>query len=276
MSVASRKIGFIGVGNLGQAVLRAFIESQNVACEDIYITNRTERKLKKVAEEFGVTPLSTNEELIDTCDVVVLGVKPQDLYGAIEPIASSFQSEHIVLSLAAGIPLSSLGRLIPDCRNIIRVMPNTAAKIRKSVVAYSMMSGLTALIPWVEKLLSSLGYVVRVEDGDQMEALTVGASSGIGFIFELMIYWQEWLEERGIDAKTAKQVTLEVFRGASELALSSPGTSVEELQRKVVSLKGVTAAGLDSMRELEIERALRLSFEKAAMRDKELGRLDFY
>lgn len=269
--IRTQKIGVMGVGNLGQAVMRAFLDSGLVPRENMIISNRTERKLQKVAEEFQVRAVSTNEQLIDESDVVIIGVKPQDLYLALEPIASTFHSDHLVMSLAAGVSLDSLARLIPNTKKILRVMPNTAAKIKASVIAYAATSGASPHLPWVEELLSTMGLVVPVEDGEMMEALVVASSSGIGFVYELMIYWSEWLEERGIDPLVTKKITSQVFAGAAAMALSAEQTSLEELQRKVTSLKGVTAAGLDSMRELEIERALRISFEKAALRDKELG-----
>jgi pyrroline-5-carboxylate reductase len=269
--IGTQKIGFIGIGNLGQAVLRAFLDSGLVPRENIRVTNRTERKLSRVVEEFQVKAVPTNEQLIDESDVVIIGVKPQDFYQAIEPIASTFQPDHIVMSLAAGISLSSLHKLIPGADKILRVMPNTAAKIKRSVIAYAATKACQPHLGWIEQLLATMGLVVPVEDGEMMESLVVGASSGIGFVYELMIYWKEWLEERGIDVETAKQITVQTFAGAAAMAEMATDTSLDELQRKVVSLKGVTAAGLESMRELEIERTLRISFEKAAMRDKELG-----
>jgi pyrroline-5-carboxylate reductase len=261
----------LGCGNLGQAVLKAFLDSGLVKPDHIRITNRTERKSSKLAEEYGVLPCHTNEELIENSDVVILGIKPQDLYTTIEPIASIFHSDHVVMSLAAGVTVQNLQTLIPDCPNMIKIMPNTAARVKKSVIAYAATRAAQAHLVWVEMLLATMGYVVPVEDGEEMEAVVVGSGSGVGFVFELMIYWKEWLEERGIDPDTAKKITVQVFAGASKLAEESPQTSLDELQRKVTSLKGVTAAGLDSLRELEVERALRYSFEKAAMRDKELG-----
>jgi len=267
----TQKIGFLGAGNLGQAMIRALLDSGMVSNTNIFVSNRTERKLQKVVDEFKVNPVSTNERLIDECDTVVIGVKPQDLYQAIEPIASSFHSDHVVISLSAGISLASLQKLIPNTKKILRVMPNTAAKVKKSVIGYSVAEAALPGLKWVETFLSTMGYVVRVNDDDQLEAITVGSSSGVGFVFELLIYWQEWLEERGIESVVAKKIAIQVFAGAAKLAEENENVSFEELQRKVASVKGVTAAGLDSMRELEIERALRISFEKAAMRDKELG-----
>ena len=88
----------------------------------------------------------------------------------------------------------------------------------------------------------------------------------------MMMYWQDWIQERGFTNEEAKQMTIETFVGASLLAAQSAGIDIEELQQRVTSKKGVTAAGLNSMRELEIERALRISFEKASMRSQEISR----
>lgn len=269
--IKSQKIGFLGAGNLAQAIMRAFIDSGLIKSENIFISGRTERKLTKVADEFGVNAVGTNEELIDKSTMVFIGVKPQDLYQAIEPIASSFHDGHVVISLAAGITLNSLERLIPSTNKILRVMPNTAAQIKKSVIAYAPSKGAMPHLKWIEELLATMGIVVPVEDGEMMDALLVASSSGIGFVYELMIYWQEWLEERGIEPHVAKQITTQVFLGGASMAAAADNTSLDELQRKVTSQKGTTAAGLDSMRELEIERALRISFEKAALRNQELG-----
>ncbi len=87
----------------------------------------------------------------------------------------------------------------------------------------------------------------------------------------MMLYWQEWLEERGIEAALAQQMTVQTFLGAADLAQQSMPQSLADLQAKVASKKGITAAGLESMRELEIERLLRYSFEKSALRDRELS-----
>ena len=80
--------------------------------------------------------------------------------------------------------------------------------------------------------------------------------------------------ERGFEPDVARKMVIETFLGASQLAEQSKGTQLEDLQSKVTSKKGVTAAGLQSMRELEIERALRISFEKAALRNQELAKED--
>jgi pyrroline-5-carboxylate reductase len=266
-----RNIGFIGTGNMGQAIIRALVNTNKIPAERIFATNRTQGKLQKLVEQMGIRALVNNEELLEHCDVVIISVKPQDFISGIEPISSAFGLNHTVISLMAGVSLRTLKKAMPNVRNLIRAMPNTAALINKSVVGFCLAESAKGMEGVAEDLLSALGTVVQVEEGEEFEALTVSCSSGIGFVFELMIYWQEWLEEHGFEAEIARAMTVSTFLGASLLADQAPETALQELQNRVVSKKGVTAAGLDSMRELEIERALRYSFEKSVLRDREIG-----
>ncbi|MCM2282941.1 MAG: pyrroline-5-carboxylate reductase [Bdellovibrionaceae bacterium] len=271
MMLKHKKIGFLGCGNMAQAIIQALIESGAAQASQIWVTNRSEGKLLKARQELGVQTLANNEELIDQCDTIFLAVKPQDLTEALEPIASSFHEGHLVLSLAAGFPMESLEALLPNVPMLVRVMPNTPASIRRAVVGYSLSTGAQVAENSVRELLAPLGYVVRCEEGEEFQALTVSCGSGTGFVLELMQYWQEWLEEHGFSAESARKMTVETFLGAALMAERQPQVPLQDMQDKVVSKKGVTAAGLQSMRELEIERALRYSFEKAALRDTELA-----
>lgn len=271
-TLGQKKFGFIGTGNLAQAIIKALIESKTLLPSQIFASNRTEGKLKKAAEAFLIQAVPSNEELIEKSDVIILGIKPQDLTEAIEPISSSFQPHQTVISLAAGVPLSSLRKLAGSAGAIIRVMPNTAAKLKQAVVGYCSLGGNKDLDLFVEELFSPLGIVVKVDEGEAFEALSVACSAGIGFVIELMLYWQEWLEEHDFDSQTARAMTVKTFLGAAMLADESESLNLEDLQARVASKKGITAAGLNSMRELEVERVLRYSFEKAVLRDRELGK----
>jgi pyrroline-5-carboxylate reductase len=198
-------------------------------------------------------------------------MKPQDLASAIDPLSSSFREGQIVISLAAGITLHTLEKKLPQCR-IVRMMPNTPALIQRGMFGYVTSHEDAALETLVEDMCEPLGSVYKMADEDQFEAFTVSCASGTGFVYELMMYWQDWIEERGFDPADARKMVIETFLGAALLASQSKDTPIEELQNKVTSKKGITAAGLQSMRELEIERALRYSFEKAALRNQELAK----
>lgn len=263
------KVGFLGAGNLTNALIKGFIDSKILSPQQIYVSNRSPGKLQKLSETFSIQAVSNNEDLVEHCEVLILATKPQDLLSAIEPISSLLLPNQIVVSLAAGIRLETLKKRMNSVR-VTRVMPNTPSFIRQGVLGY--LSSDPSSDATIEDLFSSVGSVYKMEDEDQLEAVTVSCASGTGFIFELMSYWQDWIEERGIDPQIAKKMTIETFLGTAMLASQSKDSSIEDLLGKVTSKKGTTSAGLESMRELEIERALRISFEKSALRNQDLAK----
>lgn len=257
---------------MAQAMIKGMLESHLTVPDHLFVSNRTPGKLMKLSENYKLNVVESNEELVEKCDIVILSVKPQDLIAAVEPISQIFLDRQIVISLAAGITMQTLEKHLPQCR-VVRLMPNTPSIIGRGTLGFFVNEPDEGLETLIEDLFSPLGSVMKLQDEDQFEAFMIACSSGTGFVFELMTYWQEWIEEHGFDPEVAKVMTIETFLGAAELALKTQDLGLEELQARVASKKGVTAAGLESMRELEIERALRLSFEKAALRNKELARL---
>ncbi|MBC7754814.1 MAG: pyrroline-5-carboxylate reductase [Moraxellaceae bacterium] len=266
------KIGFIGAGNMTQALIKGILEPKQVKNNQVYVSNRTPGKLIKLKELYpGLNAREFNEEIVDECDIIILAMKPQDLPAAVSEISEKFREEQIIISLAAGINIDALAKIIPEGR-LARMMPNTPSLIGRGVIGLLTQNMDESGSDLIHDIFSSLGVMLDVETEDQFDALMVSCSSGTGFVFEMMMYWQDWIQERGFTEEEAKQMTVETFLGASLLAAQSAGIDIEELQQRVTSKKGVTAAGLNSMRELEIERALRISFEKASMRSQEISR----
>lgn len=267
-----KKVGFIGAGNLAQSIISGLLESKTLDKSQILASNRTDKKLTKIEEKFGVETRSTNEEILDECQIIVLAMKPQDLLEAIEPIASSFTQEHLVISLAAGFSLDTLAKTIYDCGNIAKVMCNVAVRSKDSMMGYMLYKEGPGAADTIEELFSPLGKIIEIEDEEAMSAFTVASSAGVGFVLELMQNWQDWIEGYGFDKDIAKLVTAQTFLGAAKLSLDNMNLNFYELINQIASKKGVTEAGLTSMRETDIDRVLRISFEKALMRDKELGK----
>lgn len=265
-------IGFMGCGNMAQAIIKGLIDNKVLTPSKVFASNRSSGKLLKLKEAFHIQTCNTNEELVEKAEIIVLAMKPQDLLAAIEPVASIFNDKQIVISLAAGITMSTLRKHLHQCR-LIRLIPNTPTLIGKGIVGYLKDGNDDYLNTLVEDLFSSLGKVINLKDEAQLESFMVACSSGTGFVFEFMMYWKDWLQEHDFDEELAKDLTIETFLGASLLADKNSNINLEELQNRVTSKKGVTFAGLESIREQEIERALRVAFEKAALRNQELAKL---
>jgi len=267
------KVGIIGMGNMGQIFLSEILNSGFFDFHNIYVSNRSKGKLERVKEKFGVQTFDNNEELVETCDIIIAAMKPQDFRQTFEATGNLFDKSKILMSLAAGLSIKSILSLLPDLDKVFRIMPNTPASIGKGVLGYCYSKSAKPYESLIQKLLSPMGDAVHVEEGEGFEALTVACGSGVGFIFEFMIYWKEWLEEHGFHEDDAQSLTIDTFLGAALLAKKEETITLEKLLSKVVSAKGVTAAGLSQIREMEVERALRLSFEKAVLRDRDLGKL---
>lgn len=275
VSEVSRKVGFLGAGNMTQMMIQAALKDDLCAPRDVGVTNRSQVKANRLAEEWGVTAFVSNEELVQAADVLVLAVKPQDLTELMEDIRHELQdtSGKKILSLAAGIRLETLKEMIPGEHLVARIMPNIGGRVGRGVVGFIPGEEWPVGSPmteFAEKLIGSMGYVVEVEEGDELTALTVAAASGPGFILEIMEYWSEWLQDHGFDPKTADTIVRETFLGTA-MVCDQTKMKFSDIQAHVVSKKGVTAAGLEGLREQEWDRVLRLGFEKASLRDRELG-----
>lgn len=267
-----KKIGFVGTGNLAQAIITALVDDKVIPANQIYMSNRTPGKPTKLKAKFPeLNHISSNEELIEECDIIILAMKPQDLQVAIEPISFTFSSDKIVVSLAAGVTLKNLRHLIPGTENIIRVMANTASRVKNAVFGYCSLNHDSPNESLIIELLAPLGLVVSAEEGEEFDALTVACASGTGFVLEFIGYFQTWLEDRGFEAEVASKMAIETFLGASILAKEMDHMTVEELREQVTSKKGVTLAGLEKMRELDLEGSMAMSFEKAVQRNKQLS-----
>ncbi len=272
MSLKNTKVGFIGCGNLAQAILKSVLVNNIMSKDQFAFTNRSEAKANKIKSDFGISSYDSNDELIDSSDIVIIAVKPQDFLEAVEPFVSNFRPEQIVVSLAAGVDFKSLQALVTTTPRLVRVMTNTPASVSKGVVGYYHSREDGPLDSTIEYIFGSLGRVYPLKDEDEFAAFTVAVCSGVGFIFEIMSYWSEWMEQYGISRLAAENMILDTFKGTVLLAEQNSDMSLTQLQDKVVSKKGVTQAGLDAMNEMELERLFRVSFEKAVMRDKELAK----
>lgn len=270
MLLKSIKIGFIGTGNMGQAIIKGLVQSKTISPNNIHASNRSFKKLERVSKMYGVHAFSSNHEVVEKSDIVVIAVKPQDFFDTLDPIARDFDKNQIVISLAAGVSLKSIEKILPHCR-LARIMPNTPILISKGVLGFCTLNNDEGLIDLIEQLLQPLGVTLHLSEGDPFDSLIVSCGCGTGFVFELMKYWQDWIVDYGIDEETARQMTVQTFLGAVSLAQQSENISFDDLQAQVTSKQGVTEAGLTSMREQELERVFRIAFEKALLRNNELS-----
>lgn len=266
----NKKIGFIGAGNMTKSLISGLSFSKDLDSKNIFICNRTYEKSEALVERYNVEAVNHIDDLLDQCDVIVLSIKPQDLNPILESYGKSFSEHQTVLSLCAGIQLSSLKEQLPQVKNIARLMPSTTCEFGTGVLGvYSENSNLSSEL---EDYFDSVGSVYVVESEEALDAIMISAASGVGFILEFMQIWSEWLEEMGFDKGSSEEITAVSFSGVAEM-LKNSKESFSSLQNNVTSKKGVTLAGLEMMRSLNLDGTLNKSFAAALKRSKELSDL---
>ena len=132
------RIGFIGAGNMGGAILRGYAPSALEKGQEIYVYNRTEATRTALAEEFdAVTAYDSVTNMVKDSDVVVLGVKPNTFDQVLAEISEVCTDDKLVVSMAAGISMSFIERYLGSGQPVIRIMPNTPAQVGAAMVSVS-------------------------------------------------------------------------------------------------------------------------------------------
>jgi pyrroline-5-carboxylate reductase len=283
MSELKHKIGFIGAGNMGQAMIGALIKSGCSEADNIFASDPFEQVTDAIKQSFGVTILPNNSEIIQQCDVIIFAVKPQSIKEVLSDLGklSAFKNitkKKIFISIAAGTRLSKLEHYIYDTAKerdrrlmpVLRVMPNTPALV------LSGMSGLCANdyateedIEVTKTILSSMGKVIECQESD-MDAVTAMSGSGPAYCFYLVEAMIEAGEELGFDAESATKITIETLKGALIL-LEHQNDTARNLRKKVTSPGGTTEAAINLLDSNSVKQTIIKAILAAAQRSKELS-----
>jgi pyrroline-5-carboxylate reductase len=244
------KVGLIGAGNMAAALARGW-------GEPVLATDSGSGKAAALAQELGGEAVTSNRELAERADVVVLAHKPAQL----EAVAQEAQAARAVVSLLARTTLEALRAAYPGAA-VVRVQPNTPAEVGRGVTLLAEPAE-EPLAGQVEELFGRVGVVVRVPEGIVDAA---AACSGVGPAYWALVAeaWVEAAIRRGIPAPIAQRLVTETMAGSAELLRAREHDTLR-LRREVTSPGGTTARGLAAL-----ERGgLRAAF--AAAMDDVLG-----
>lgn len=264
------KLAFLGCGHIAQNIIKGYLKHSNIPKENLFICGRNIKKTQRISEKLNVPMVLDKEELLDKASVIFICVRPNDTEEVVQSLKAYCHPSHTILSLVAGISFKRLKKWGLNCKRLVRLMPNTSVSVGKGFLPFCSLNNQEALNSFVEGLLEPLGQVLILKEEALLIPATVGSSSGLGFILELMQYWLEWLQGEGFSYEQARNLVVTNFLGAGELCNKKSDKSFSDLQKEIISPQGVTHSGLQTMRELELERVLRLSFETARSKVKNL------
>jgi pyrroline-5-carboxylate reductase len=239
-----KKIGILGVGNMGTALIKGLIESGVTIPQMICAYDVDQRKIQELSATLGVIPATSPLEAIrDDTEVLLLAVKPQIIDSAIEAVSEKLSQEILIVSIAAGVSTHRILEAAGFQARVIRAMPNAPAMIQQGATAICKGGSaddndLGAAL----ELFSAIGQAVVVDE-KLMNAVTGLSGSGPGYLFALMEAFTDGGVLMGLDRPTARKLTVQTFLGAAKMAMES-GESFSDLKDKITSPGGTTIAGM--------------------------------
>ena len=251
----NKKIGFIGAGKMGGAIIKGLISSGFVAKENIFASESTPEAAQEAAERLGIEVITDNSKLITESDVVVLATKPYVIKKLLETLKHSFKENKLVISIAAGISTSSIEEILDNDVPVIRVMPNTPALVEEGMTAICRgrcanddHAGLT------KELFSKVGRSCEVPE-HLIDAVTGVSGSGPAFFYLIIEALADGGVKLGIPKATALELAAQTALGAAKMILET-GKHPSVLKDEVTTPGGCTAAGLATLEENAIRSAM--------------------
>jgi pyrroline-5-carboxylate reductase len=265
------EIAFVGAGQMGSALIRGLVRAGFCEPGRILAAEPRQEVLRPLLVELGIQAASSTAEVGQKSSTVVLAVKPQDVPRALEELAPALGSEHLLLSVAAGVPLRFLQtRLSPGVR-LIRAMPNTPCLLGMGCSALAPGSHATAQdMNRARAVFKAVGEVVELRE-ELMDAVTGLSGSGPAYLFLFAEALVEAGVRMGIPWSAARTLVFQTLRGASEMLIAS-SEHPARLREQVSSPGGTTLAGLAALEKGGFRGLLSQAVEEATQRGRELGR----
>jgi len=271
MSIKGKKVGFLGAGNMGEALIKGFLKTGIVPPESVFASDVRLDRLTQLEKLYGIHVLSQNPTLVRQVDVVILAVKPQIIAPVLKEVTSAVTQEKLVISLAAGVPTATLRSHLPKSVRLIRTMPNTPALVLEGATAIAKADGLQpGDLETAQEIFEAVGKVVVLEE-ELLDAVTGLSGSGPAYIALVIEALADGGVKMGLDRATAMTLAAQTVLGSAKLLIET-GTHPGQLKDMVTSPGGTTIAGIAALEEGGVRSTLINAVERATLRSRELGR----
>ncbi len=263
------RIGFIGGGYMGEALVSAFLKAGVVQPGEIVVSDVAEGRRKQLADDYGVGITADNAEAVSNADVVVLAVKPQVFSEVVAPLKGTLNSSQTVLSIMAGVSMERIASQLGHDA-IVRVMPNTAAFVAEAMSVWTASDAVAAEAKRsIAGLLNAMGRELEVSDESYLDMATAVSGSGPGFVFYFLESLIDGALKVGFEREQAEALAVQTLYGAACLARESD-KDAGALREMVTSKGGTTAAGLQKLEDAGVRDAMISAVVAAHERSKEL------
>lgn len=246
------KIAIIGTGNLGSSIAKGLIKNKSFT--SLYLSDRNTKAVKDFERVEHVFITDDNALAIAESDIVLFALQPKHIDGVLEAVKSEITEKHIVMSVAAGVDTTRIETILGADKRIIRIMPNTAISIGKSMTCIAANKAGQADVPLAQDIFNQLGATMVMAE-DLIQAATVICASGIAFWMRLIRATTQGAVQLGFEAEEATELAVQTCLGSASLLLESGKHPEQEIDR-VTTPSGCTIEGLNEMENQGLSAAL--------------------
>ncbi|HEX2120943.1 MAG TPA: pyrroline-5-carboxylate reductase [Thermoanaerobaculia bacterium] len=266
---ASRTIGFVGAGNMAEAMVRGLLRGRDFAPEQISASGPREERMRELREAYAISA-TTDNRVPAGAEIVVLSVKPQILSRVLDEIGGTISADALVISIAAGVPVAAIQARLASGTRVVRAMPNTPALVDAAATAiaggeHARESDLAD----AKRIFDAIGLTVILEES-QLDAVTGLSGSGPAYVFLILEALSDAGVKVGLSRRTAQLLAAQTLLGSAKLLLETnehPG----RLKDMVTSPGGTAITGLHTLENGGVRTTLMNAVEAATRRSRELG-----
>jgi pyrroline-5-carboxylate reductase len=269
--LANHSIGFIGAGNMAEALIRGLVRGGHVPAQRITASAPRAERRDELARTYGIATTADNRALARAHGVVVLSVKPQILDKVLREVGDQLQPGALVISVAAGVDTETIESLIPERVRVVRAMPNTPALVSAGATAIAAgKHASTDDLATAKAMFDAVGITV-VLDEVHLDAVTGLSGSGPAYIFLILEALADAGVKVGLARRNAQLLAAQTVLGSAKMLLETH-EHVGHLKDMVTSPGGTAIAGLHTLEQGGLRTTLINAVETATKRARELGR----
>ncbi|MBP3960169.1 pyrroline-5-carboxylate reductase [Gemmata sp. G18] len=264
-------VGFLGAGQMATALASAWAKAGLLDVSRSRAADPYPDARAKFQSATGIATTETNRDVLAACDVLVLAVKPQVMSAVLDEIKPAISAAHLIVSIAAGVTLKTLGDGLGADTKLVRVMPNTPCLVSASATGFS--PGATATpddAALVERLFTAVGMAYRVPE-HLLDAVTGLSGSGPAFVYLFIEALADGGVRCGLPRAVAQSLAAQTVLGAARMVLET-GQHPGALKDAVASPGGTTIAGIHALERAAFRAAAMDAVEAATKRAQELGK----
>ena len=264
-------IGFLGAGQMAGALAAAWVKAGLLDPTKSLAADPFPAARDKFSALTGIRAVTSNRDVVESCDTVILAVKPQVMAGVLADVQPKLAARHLVVSIAAGVTMRTLAQFLGDTTRLIRVMPNTPCLVGASASGYAAAPTATADdTALVGRLFGAVGTAFALPE-HLLDAVTGLSGSGPAFVYMMI----EALADGGVRVGLPRDVSLSLAAqtvfGSAKMVLDT-NQHPAALKDAVASPGGTTIAGIHALERGGLRAALMNAVEAATHRAQELGK----